>query len=105
MSIGQRIPDYKISPMDDGQMGSIRFITTTPSDERCFGGAVAEAEYLDADGIRVNIAVNVDDAGDLYEIDFWKVDFSPLVRYPEPSDLKNIRLVGAATTEQPWRKL
>ena len=30
---------------------------------------------------------NLDKDGRLLEVDFWKVDFSPLRRYPKPTDL------------------
>jgi len=66
-------------------MGSIRFVK---SELRAFGAATAEAEYIGDDGVLVSIAVNSDNWGELYEIDFWKVDFSPLRRYPNPTDLR-----------------
>jgi hypothetical protein len=67
-------------------MGSVRFVRK--DGRRAFGSEVARAEYVDGDGILVSIAVNVDQEGDLYEIDFWKTDFSPLRRYPRPEDLR-----------------
>jgi hypothetical protein len=36
----------------------------------------------------VSIAINVDNKGDLFEVDFWRVDFLPVKRYPKPSDLR-----------------
>lgn len=66
-------------------MGSIRF---AGDERRIFGKALAEAQYTDDDGVLVSIAVNADKNGDLLEVDFWKVDFSPLKRYPMPSDLR-----------------
>jgi hypothetical protein len=78
-----------VEDMADGGMGSIRF-KQQHGKSREFGKAVAEAEYVDADGIVVNIAVNVDERGELYEVDFWKVDFSPLLMYPKPAQLLKI---------------
>ncbi len=75
-----------VEDMSDGGMGSIRFLKPNES-ERRFGKAVAKAEYTDEDGVLVSIALNVDRDGDLYEVDFWKVDFSPLKRYPRASDI------------------
>jgi uncharacterized protein DUF6984 len=69
--------------MQDGGMGSVRFLGTEPH----LGKTLVEAKYLDADGVLVVIAVNTDVRGRLFELDFWKVDFSPLRRYPRPSDL------------------
>ena len=65
-------------------MGSIRFVQP---ERRSFGQTLVEAQYADSDGVLVSIAVNLDKNGDLFEVDFWKVDFSPLRRYPKPSDL------------------
>jgi hypothetical protein len=39
----------------------------------------------------VIITVYGDEAGNLYEVDFWRVDFLPLKKYPQPDSLK---LVG-----------
>lgn len=73
-----------VTDMADGGMGSIRFVHSEP---RSFGKRLAEAEYLDSDGVLVSIALNADSKGQLFELDFWKVDFSRLRRYPKPSDL------------------
>jgi hypothetical protein len=72
------------SDMSDGGMGSIRFCGPKG---RVLGRCVAEAQYLDVDGVLVSIVVNTDDRGELFELDMWKVDFSPLIRYPKPAAL------------------
>jgi hypothetical protein len=77
-----------VEDMQDGGMGSIRFLSPSKS-SRQLGKAVARAEYMDEDGIPVSIVVNVDQDGELYEVDFWKVDFSPLRRYPKVSEIKS----------------
>ncbi len=82
-----------VEDMQDGGMGSIRF-TDDGAAGRHLGDAIAEAEYIDADGVLVSIALNTDTSGRLYEVDFWKVDFSPLIQYPSPSDLR-IKYPGA----------
>lgn len=74
----------RVEDMQDGGMGSIRFLELDAS-ERRLGGTIAEAEYVDEDGVVVTITINVDQNRRLYELDFWKVDFSPLTRYPRPS--------------------
>ena len=76
-----------VEDMQDGGMGSIRFLRPHQS-KPVFGKTIAEAEYTDDDGVLVTIVVNIDETGELYEADFWKVDFAPLKRYPMPSDLK-----------------
>jgi hypothetical protein len=70
--------------LEDGGMGSIRFICPLP---QSMGKELIEAKYFDSDGVLVSITLNLDKEGNLYEVDFWKVDFSPLLRYPNPSDL------------------
>lgn len=78
------LPASRVIDMKDGGMGSIRFVQP---ERRSFGQTLVEAQYADSDGVLVSIAVNLDKNGDLFEVDFWKVDFSPLRRYPKPSDL------------------
>jgi Domain of unknown function (DUF6984) len=79
------LKSLRVRGMKDGNMGSIRFAR---DERRIFDRVLAEAQYTDADGVCVSIAINGDDKGDLFEVDFWKVDFSPLKRYPKPSDLR-----------------
>jgi hypothetical protein len=74
----------RVTEMQDGGMGGVRFIGPEP---RLLGKPLAEAEYRDSDGIPVSIVINADKSGQLYELDFWKVDFSPLKVYPKPSEL------------------
>jgi hypothetical protein len=78
---------YYVQDMNDGGMGSIRFLAESETDPR-FAGEIARAEYLDRDGILVSITINSNQHGELYEVDFWKTDFSPLHQYPEPSQLR-----------------
>jgi len=81
------LKDSRVADMQDGEMGSIRFLGSGP-----IGMALVEAQYLDSDGVLVSIAVNGDKQGQLFELDFWKVDFSPLKRYPSPSDVSGISI-------------
>ena len=81
--------DSRVTDMQDGGMGSIRFLGPSP---KSFGMALVEAQYLDSDGVLVSIAVNADKQGELFELDFWKVDFSSLKRYPNPSDVSGISM-------------
>ncbi|WP_420885213.1 DUF6984 family protein, partial [Candidatus Symbiothrix dinenymphae] len=37
---------------------------------------------VDEDGVDVIASLNIDDTGDLYELDIWKTDFSPLIKLP-----------------------
>jgi len=80
-----RSSDYYVQDLNDGGMGSIRFLAQ--SDVR-FSGEIARAEYIDRDGVLVSITINSDQYGELHEMDFWGTDFSPLKRYPEPGQLR-----------------
>jgi hypothetical protein len=40
-------------------------------------------------GALVTIELSIDERNELFEVDFWKADFSPLRRYPRPEDLKS----------------
>jgi hypothetical protein len=74
-----------VSDLLDGGMGSIRFVN---EGERIFGTELIEARYHDQDGVEVSISINLDNNQDLFELDFWKVDFSRLIQYPKPEQLE-----------------
>lgn len=72
--------------MPDGGMGSMRFVRSS-GEQGPFGKKIATAEFKDVDGTLVSVALNVDDCGQLMELDFWKVDFSRLKKLPDASQL------------------
>jgi len=76
-----------VKDMNDGRMGSLRF-RSADNRKRRFGKKIAEAEFTDEDGALVSTVVNLDENGELYELDIWKVDFSALKRYPRPEELR-----------------
>src|SRR4051812_15966082 len=73
------LEEVLVVDMRDGGMGSIRFVNHGDRRRSC---SIAEAEYVDDDGVLVCIELNVDGSDELFELDLWKVDFSPLQRYP-----------------------
>lgn len=79
------LDDALVTEMQDGGMGSVRFLGGS---DRRRAGSIAEAKYLDDDGVVVSIELSVDEKDNLFELDLWKVDFSPLLRYPKPEDLE-----------------
>ena len=88
-------------------MGSIE-LGESSSDARRMLACVAEADYVDSDGVSVSIAINVDQNGHLFELDMWKVDFSPLIQYPilgqlETLDVSHLKIAVAA--KAPTRSL
>jgi hypothetical protein len=74
-----------VEEMNDGGMGSLRFVG---GPDRQFGKRVGSAEFNDADGVLVSVALNVDQRGQLFELDIWKVDFSPLRRIAALAELR-----------------
>jgi hypothetical protein len=84
------LANVQVRDLSDGGMGSIEFLTETGL-ERRQAKCIAEADYMDSDGIPVSIAANVDQHGRLFELDIWKVDFSPLRTYPSAQTIRNVR--------------
>lgn len=80
--------------MDDGGMGSLRFLSS--AEDRWYDRTVSEAWFRDSDGVPVVVSLNVDGGADLFELDSWKVDFSP--RNKLPTDVSEL-LYGPATME------
>ena len=72
--------------LSDGGMGSVRFVDEKGK-SRKMGSELVTAEYIDEDQIPVLISLNLDEDGQLFELDFWKVNFDPLKRYPRPEEV------------------
>jgi hypothetical protein len=75
--------DEPVLPMDDGGMGSFRLVPLP-----CGGNPVAEATYEDDDGVEVRITLFVDENDEPVQVDFWKIDFTPLISFPSHNQLK-----------------
>lgn len=60
-------------------MGSFRVVA---DHKRRFGGTLAEYQWQDDDGVPVLVSILLDDAGDFFELDSWKVNFGPLKGLP-----------------------
>ena len=56
-------------------MGSLSFVNPNKA-KRVFGGRVGQAEYQDEDGVPILISVYLDQDGDLFELDVWKVNYA-----------------------------
>jgi len=79
ITVGQiEIPE-NVRELNDGKMGSISFDL---KNENLRFKSVVVAEYIDSDGVLVDIELTIDKKGNLFEFDFWKVNFEPLVLYP-----------------------
>lgn len=88
--VGEAVLDQlessRVTRMDDGEMGSLKF-EASGVEEAHLGETIAEAEFVDEDGVAVSVALNLDQHGRLYELDVWKVDFSRLTRWPKPEEV------------------
>jgi hypothetical protein len=72
----------RVLPLDDGGMRSLYLIPnfhTKNKEERLFGQQISECHFKDIDGIDVIASLNLDDIGELFELDIWKVNFQPLI--------------------------
>ena len=76
-----------VQKMQDGGMGSLRFVCP---DEHRTAHEVVAAKALDSDGVPLEISLNLDQYGKLFELDLWKVDFSPLHHLPEPAQVQRV---------------
>lgn len=68
----------RVVEMDDGGMGSLRFISSGGRTEAL--RQVAEITFSDVDGVLVSVTLNVNGQGVPAELDVWKTNFQPLVR-------------------------
>ncbi|MCC2546252.1 hypothetical protein LJY25_07330 [Hymenobacter sp. BT175] len=75
-----RLYTTEVADLSEEGSGSLRFIG--PRANRRLGEKVAGTRYLDDDGVPVLVALYLDQEGELYELDCWKVDETPLRRIP-----------------------
>lgn len=72
-----------VSPMNDGQMGSLELLPNgIKNKDRVFGAQISECQFKDKDGTLVIASLYLDNFGELFELDIWKTDFSPLIEIP-----------------------
>lgn len=74
----------RVIPMDDGGMGSLVLLPDgIVKREREFGRQASEFLFKDADNVDVLATLNVDTEGEPFELDIWKMDYSPLIKLPD----------------------
>lgn len=73
-----------VCEMNDGKMGSLKLMnnTLTENSLSVFGKQISEYQFVDSDGVDVMVSLNIDNNNQLYELDIWKTDFSPLNKFP-----------------------
>lgn len=69
-----------VRKMDDGDMGSLYlFLEGNITENRIFGEQISEYQFKDSDGIDVIASLNIDDKGELFELDIWKTNFEKII--------------------------
>jgi hypothetical protein len=87
----------------DGTMG-ITFIR--PDDRKArFSKEIVSAEYVDDDGKTVSMALHVDRAGRLMELDLLKGDFSPVSKLPSPESMQVKPIPAVVNADSQWQTL
>jgi len=80
------VADYPINEdvfeYEGGKMGSIS-LNNNPD---AYAGDLIQVEYIDNDNTPVMITLTHDAEGQLLDLDFWKTDFSKLLKYPSIND-------------------
>jgi hypothetical protein len=72
---------------EGGVMGSISMGDNADD----YAGDIVQVEYIDSDNTPVVITLTKDNKNQLLDLDFWKTDFSRLITYPKPDQLKLLR--------------
>lgn len=73
-----------VRPMDNG-MGDSLYLFPKGKDnaDRRFGKRISDYQFTDADGVEVIASLNIDNDGDLFELDIWKTDNGKLIKLPD----------------------
>ncbi|HEX8574967.1 MAG TPA: hypothetical protein VF677_01600 [Flavobacterium sp.] len=73
------LPDPLVNISGDEGLYSIIFSNKiTKNEKRIFGKKISEVIFKDYDGIDVIASLYTDTNDELYEIDFWKVDYTTI---------------------------
>ncbi|ASV07217.1 DUF6984 family protein [Leptospira interrogans] len=88
-SIGlESLDSILVQELLDGHMGSIRFLHDPyERRNRQLGQKWKEIQFYDEDGILVLASILLDNKGLAYELEIWKTDFNPLIRFPKKEDI------------------
>jgi hypothetical protein len=76
-----------VEDLNDGGIGSIQL-----SRKGRHSGELILVQYYDTDEQLVLIGLSKNEYGELFDLDFWKVTFNPLIRYPKPENLKILEM-------------
>ncbi|RYY85571.1 MAG: hypothetical protein EOO15_16650 [Chitinophagaceae bacterium] len=81
-------PDVKKTYVIPEEVGSLGELGLQLSARGEHAEDLIEASYVDEDRRDVYLTLTANEHGELFELDIWKSDFSPLKRYPAPGDLR-----------------
>lgn len=71
-----------VCSMSDGGMGSLRIYPNGKANNYTFGREISSIQFRDQDDVDVIVSLYIDTSGDLFELDVWKTDYSPLIQFP-----------------------
>ncbi len=85
------LENLKVEDMLDGGMGSLYIVHSQKTKkERKIDKSIIEKQFYDVDDVPISVCINIDTDGNLFELDIWRVDFNPLIRFPKYSDKEHI---------------
>jgi hypothetical protein len=79
--ITNQLPHSIVEEMNDGGMGSLKFLSVKDV-KSIMKDEVARIDLRDIDGINLSITININTDGEIYELDVFKGDSSPLKQFP-----------------------
>lgn len=77
--------ELAFEPFEDGRMGSFKVLDAFQ--DGVTEKLVDEASFIDLDRTVVVITVFCGTGSQISSLAFWRVDFSPILAFPEPRDL------------------
>ena len=79
---------YQINEVYEYEGGKMGSISLGLADADNYAGDLIQVEYIDIDDVPVVITLTHDHQNQLLDLDFWKTDFSKLLQYPKPEELR-----------------
>lgn len=78
-----QLENLMVAELEDGKMGSLSLM---PKGIKNKGNKqieiCSEKIFKDVDDVTVIASLYIDEIGNLYELDIWKVDYTPLISLP-----------------------
>ncbi len=84
---GVDLTQLLVEEIGDPGMGGLRFCYPRSCDDAKRNRDLVRMVFPDADGVEVQLVLDVDIEGKLHELDIWKVDNTPVLRWPDVSSI------------------